>query len=197
MRINEQIEHYSSINLLYISTLVIAIGLEGVVSLSIIYTVARMPILHSIGHSDKTRIKFFYKYGPKGLSCAYTRVQYIGLHSSFFRNSSCLRRKEKKQLDIYNRSTSTFLIIAYVKQEHGFYFHNRKLQRRGFLMQVGLALTVGLNSVDPKHYSGWSGELNACEADAEDMTSVVKSEGFKVTTLLTRDATRERVIEKI
>src|SRR5215211_6195383 len=114
MRINEQIEHYSSINLLYISTLVIAIGLEGVVSLSI-YPVARMPILHSIGHSDKMRIKFFYKYGPKGLSCAYTRVQYIGLHSSFFRNSSCLRRKEKKQLDIYNRSTSTFFTVAYRK----------------------------------------------------------------------------------
>jgi Caspase domain len=113
--------------------------------------------------------------------------------------------EKRKQLDIYNRSTSTFftvayrkfLIIAYVKQEHGFYFHNRKLQRRGFLMPGGLALTVGLNSVDPKHYSGWSGELNACEADAEDMTSVVKSQGFKVTTLLTKDATRERVIEKI
>jgi hypothetical protein len=42
MRINKQIEHYSSINLLYISTLVIAIGLEWVMSLSI-YPVARMP----------------------------------------------------------------------------------------------------------------------------------------------------------
>jgi hypothetical protein len=92
--------------------------------------------------------------------------------------------EKRKQLDIYNRSTSTFftvayrkfLIIAYVKQEHGFYFHNRKLQRRGFLMPAGRALTVGLNSVDPKHYTGWSGELNACEADAEDMTSIVKSD---------------------
>jgi transcriptional regulator of met regulon len=64
-------------------------------------------------------------------------------------------------------------------------------------MPAGRALTVGLNSVDPKHYTGWSGELNACEADAEDMTSIVKSEGFKVTTLLTKNATRERVIEKI
>jgi hypothetical protein len=64
-------------------------------------------------------------------------------------------------------------------------------------MPAGLALTVGLNSVNPKHYSGWSGELNACEADAEDMTSIVESQGFKVTTLLTRDATRERVIERI
>ncbi|MFL6526136.1 MAG: caspase family protein, partial [Nitrososphaera sp.] len=31
-------------------------------------------------------------------------------------------------------------------------------------MPTGVALTIGLNSVDPKHYSGWSGELNACEA---------------------------------
>jgi hypothetical protein len=64
-------------------------------------------------------------------------------------------------------------------------------------MPAGQALALGLNSVDPKHYSGWSGELNACEADAEDMTSVGKSRGFKVTTLLTKEATRERVIKTI
>ncbi len=33
-------------------------------------------------------------------------------------------------------------------------------------MATGLALTIGLNSVDPAHYDVWSGELNACEADA-------------------------------
>jgi metacaspase-1 len=64
-------------------------------------------------------------------------------------------------------------------------------------MPAGQALALGLNSVDPKHYSGWSGELNACEADAEDMTSLGKSRGFKVTTLLTKEATRERVIKTI
>jgi metacaspase-1 len=64
-------------------------------------------------------------------------------------------------------------------------------------MPAGQALALGLNSVDPKHYSGWSGELNACEADAEDITSVGKSRGFKVTTLLTKEATRERVIKTI
>jgi metacaspase-1 len=64
-------------------------------------------------------------------------------------------------------------------------------------MPAGQAVALGLNSVDPKHYSGWSGELNACEADAEDMTSVGKSRGFKVTTLLTKEATRERVIKTI
>ncbi|NWF57518.1 MAG: caspase family protein, partial [Syntrophaceae bacterium] len=36
-------------------------------------------------------------------------------------------------------------------------------------MAKGFALTIGLNAVNPKHYGGWSGELNACEADAEDM----------------------------
>ena len=31
---------------------------------------------------------------------------------------------------------------------------------------TGLSLHVGLNAVDPAHYAGWSGPLNACEADA-------------------------------
>ena len=39
-------------------------------------------------------------------------------------------------------------------------------------MPQGLALTIGLNSVDPAHYGGWSGELTACEADAEDMAEI-------------------------
>ncbi len=64
-------------------------------------------------------------------------------------------------------------------------------------MATGLALTIGLNAVDPEHYDGWSGELNACEADAEDMANIATSQKFKVTTLLTKDATREQVIEKI
>jgi len=62
---------------------------------------------------------------------------------------------------------------------------------------TGLALTVGLNSVDPGHYSGWSGDLNACEADANDMADIARSQMFEATTLLTRDATRENVIENI
>ncbi len=62
-------------------------------------------------------------------------------------------------------------------------------------MATGLALTIGLNAVDPEHYGGWSGELNACEADAEDMAEIAKSQKFKVTTLLTKDATREQVAD--
>lgn len=34
-------------------------------------------------------------------------------------------------------------------------------------MSKGYSLNIGLNAVDPNHYAGWDGELNACEADAE------------------------------
>ena len=64
-------------------------------------------------------------------------------------------------------------------------------------MAKGLALTMGLNLVDPKHYGGWSGELNACEADAEDMASIAKSKRFEVKTLLTKAATRTQVTRSI
>jgi metacaspase-1 len=64
-------------------------------------------------------------------------------------------------------------------------------------MATGIALTIGLNSVDPKHYAGWSGELTACEADAEDMAAIAASQQFKVTTFLTGNATRTRVKKKI
>jgi len=60
-------------------------------------------------------------------------------------------------------------------------------------MATGTALTIGLNSVDPNHYSGWSGELMACENDARDMARIAESQGFAVKTLLTKEATRENV----
>jgi metacaspase-1 len=64
-------------------------------------------------------------------------------------------------------------------------------------MAKGIALTIGLNSVDPKHYGGWSGELNACEADAEDFADIAKDKGFQVKTLLTKTATRARVVREV
>lgn len=64
-------------------------------------------------------------------------------------------------------------------------------------MAKGLALCIGLNAVDPAHYSGWSGELMACEADAQDMTQIAKTQEFTVTTLLTADATLETAKNKI
>ena len=64
-------------------------------------------------------------------------------------------------------------------------------------MPKGAALTIGLNAVDPTHYGGWSGELNACEADADDMSAIAKSAGFTVKSLLTKAGTRSRVIKEI
>ncbi len=64
-------------------------------------------------------------------------------------------------------------------------------------MAKGIALTIGLNSVDPKHYAGWSGELNACEADAEDMAEIARDKGFQAKTLLTKAATRSRLIKEV
>lgn len=62
---------------------------------------------------------------------------------------------------------------------------------------TGRALTIGLNAVDPGHYGGWSGELNACEADAEDMAAIAKDKQYKVKTLLTSAATLQQVTEEI
>ena len=57
-----------------------------------------------------------------------------------------------------------------------------------------LSLHLGLNAVDPTHYEGWGGELDACEFDAKDMAALAKSRKMKPTVLLTKKATREGVL---
>ena len=57
-------------------------------------------------------------------------------------------------------------------------------------MAKGISLHIGLNAVSAAAYGGWSGELNACEADANDMEALAKSRGFKTTKLLTKAGTR-------
>ena len=64
-------------------------------------------------------------------------------------------------------------------------------------MPNGKSLHIGLNSVDPNHYSGWSGPLTACEADAHDMLSIAEKSGFINHILLTGTATRQNVINEI
>jgi hypothetical protein len=64
-------------------------------------------------------------------------------------------------------------------------------------MAKGISLHIGLNRVDPKHYAGWDGQLQACEADADDMASIAKKAGFASTLLLTKKATRDVVIAAI
>ncbi|MCX5230032.1 caspase family protein [Streptomyces sp. NPDC006553] len=56
-------------------------------------------------------------------------------------------------------------------------------------MATGLALHVGLNSVDPARYEGWEGTLVACENDAHDMARLARAAGFESTVLLTPEGT--------
>ncbi len=51
-------------------------------------------------------------------------------------------------------------------------------------MAKGISLHIGLNRVDPKHYQGWDGALNACIADARDMRALAKKRRFTGNTLL-------------
>ena len=64
-------------------------------------------------------------------------------------------------------------------------------------MPQGLSINIGLNSVDPSHYNGWSGKLNACEADAKDMARIASERGFETTTILTAKATAGAVTKAI
>lgn len=61
----------------------------------------------------------------------------------------------------------------------------------------GFALCIGLNAVDPDFYEGWDGKLNACENDANAMEHMLASKGFHTSVLLTKDATRDRVLMKL
>jgi len=61
----------------------------------------------------------------------------------------------------------------------------------------GSSVHIGLNSVDPKHYAGWSGDLVACEADAHDMAALAEAQNIKPTVLLTKKATRANVLKAI
>jgi hypothetical protein len=64
-------------------------------------------------------------------------------------------------------------------------------------MAKGISLHIGLNAVSAAAYGGWSGKLNACEADANDMEALAKSKGFKTTKLLTKAGTRKRVLAAV
>ncbi|WP_081762659.1 caspase family protein [Xanthobacter sp. 126] len=64
-------------------------------------------------------------------------------------------------------------------------------------MAIGISIHLGLNSVDPTHYQGWNGPLNACEFDAKDMALIANSCGFKATTFLTKSATRSNLLSSI
>jgi metacaspase-1 len=60
-----------------------------------------------------------------------------------------------------------------------------------------LSLHLGLNSVSAAAYSGWDGPLAACEFDANDMAAIARDKGMKHTVLLTKKATRAKVLAAI
>jgi hypothetical protein len=64
-------------------------------------------------------------------------------------------------------------------------------------MVIGYSLHIGVNRVDPEHYAGWDGKLNACEYDAKDMKSLAANSGYQTKTLMTEAATRENVTSTI
>jgi hypothetical protein len=57
-----------------------------------------------------------------------------------------------------------------------------------------LSIHLGLNGVSPAHYEGWSGELVACEFDAKDMAAIARAAHMRPTVLLTRNATRAKLL---
>ncbi len=57
-----------------------------------------------------------------------------------------------------------------------------------------VSLHLGLNTVDPKAYEGWSGPLAACEFDARDMAALARGRGIQPTVLLTKKATRAALL---
>ena len=60
-----------------------------------------------------------------------------------------------------------------------------------------LSVHIGLNAVSAAHYEGWSGELNACEFDANDMAAIAKASGMSSTVLLTKKATRANALAAV
>src|SRR6185312_2537929 len=64
-------------------------------------------------------------------------------------------------------------------------------------MAKGRSLHIGLNRVDPDAYGGWAGELNACEADANDLAAIAEGLGYDVHKLLTAEATSSAILEEL
>ncbi len=62
-------------------------------------------------------------------------------------------------------------------------------------MPRGISLHVGVNVLDPGHYGGWDGRLNACEADARDMKAIAEACGYQAQILLTQAAKRQPVVD--
>lgn len=62
-------------------------------------------------------------------------------------------------------------------------------------MAKGISLHVGLNRIDPAHYAGWPGTLNACENDARAMQEIANAMGYSSEIRLSEQGTRAAVAE--
>ncbi|HEY6832356.1 MAG TPA: caspase family protein [Pseudolabrys sp.] len=62
-------------------------------------------------------------------------------------------------------------------------------------MAKGLSLHIGLNRIDPNHYAGWSGMLNACENDARAMQDIASALGYQTEIRLSEHGSRAAVTE--
>lgn len=58
----------------------------------------------------------------------------------------------------------------------------------------GLAIHLGLNAVDAKHYEGWDGPLAGAEADAQAMAALAKAQGMDTELLAGTQATRSKLL---
>lgn len=66
----------------------------------------------------------------------------------------------------------------------------------------GMSLHIGLNRIDPTKYvikgnGGIDGALDSPEVDARDMEALAKAQGFHTATLLTDQATGDRIVQGI
>lgn len=59
------------------------------------------------------------------------------------------------------------------------------------------SLHIGLNAVNPDHYNGWPGELNACVDDARCLAALCAQHGFRAEALFNEKAARENFGEAI
>ncbi|SIN66253.1 caspase family protein [Chitinophaga niabensis] len=64
-------------------------------------------------------------------------------------------------------------------------------------MQKGISLHIGLNRIDPGHYSDVFPILKGPEFDAEDMRAIAEKMGFDNEKILNAGATREAVLNRI
>jgi len=62
-------------------------------------------------------------------------------------------------------------------------------------MAKGMSIHFGLNHLDPTHYAGWEGRLNACENDARCMQQIAEKAGYQTNLRLSDQATRAAMIE--